>query len=71
MIMVGSEKSLMTGGRPNNPKLLVYESGLILKTINHTKNPKIKMGDETPVLSGLMLLKTIINHYQISIMELI
>ena len=36
--MTGSKKSLMTGGRPNNPKLLVDENnGIILKTICQIK----------------------------------
>ena len=51
MIMVGSKCSLITGGRPNNPKLLVsdqewedFKNNMPDQTI-----PRLKWGDETPV----------------------
>ncbi len=51
MIMIGSKNSLITGGRPNNPKLLVDEE----EWIEFQKNPpdqiipRVKSGDETPI----------------------
>ena len=63
MIMVGSEKSLMTGGRPNNPKLLVSEDEWIdFKNNKPTqKIPRLKWGDETPVFEWIDAVK---NNYQ-------
>ena len=62
MIMVGSKNSLITGGRPNNPKLLVsdeewmeFKNNMPKKTI-----PRLKWGDETPVQEWIDAIK---NNY--------
>ena len=51
MIMTGSKKSLMTGGRPNNPKLLVDENewNYFKNNMPDQKIARLKSGDETPV----------------------
>ncbi len=51
MIMIGSKNSLITGGRPNNPKLLVSNEEWIEFQKNPPKQtiPRLKSGDETPI----------------------
>ena len=51
MIMIGSKNSLITGGRPNNPKLLVDEEEWTEFQKNPPKQtiPRLKSGDETPI----------------------
>ena len=62
MIMVGSKNSLITGGRPNNPRLLVsdeewneFQNNMPKQTI-----PRLKWGDETPVHEWIDAIK---NNY--------
>ena len=51
MVMIGSKKSLMTGGRPNNPRLLVDNEEWVEFQKNTPKQtiPRVKSGDETPI----------------------
>ena len=51
MVMIGSKNSLITGGRPNNPRLLVSEEEWIEFKKNPPKQkiPRLKSGDETPI----------------------
>ena len=51
MVMIGSKKSLITGGRPNNPRLIVSEEEWNEFKKNPPKQtiPRLKSGDETPV----------------------
>jgi len=51
MVMIGSKNSLITGGRPNNPRLLVSEEEWIEFKKNPPKKkiPRLKSGDETPI----------------------
>ena len=51
MVMIGSKKSLMTGGRPNNPRLLVdnEEWAEFQKNTPKQTIPRVKSGDETPI----------------------
>ena len=51
MIMVGSKNSLLTGGRPNNPRLLVSDEEWLEFQNNMPEQtiPRLKWGDETPV----------------------
>ena len=62
MIMVGSKNSLITGGRPNNPRLLIsdnewkeFQNNMPEQTI-----PRLKWGDETPVQEWIDAIK---NNY--------
>ncbi len=51
MVMIGSKNSLITGGRPNNPRLLVSEEEWteFKKNPPKQKIPRLKSGDETPI----------------------
>ena len=51
MIMIGSKNSLITGGRPNNPKLLISNEEWTEFQKNPPKQtiPRLKSGDETPI----------------------
>ena len=62
MIMIGSKKSLITGGRPNNPKLIVSEAEWKEFKKNPPKKtiPRLKWGDETPVHEWIDAIK---NNY--------
>ena len=62
MIMVGSKNSLITGGRPNNPKLLISDEEWLEFKNNLPKEtiPRLKWGDETPVQEWIDAIK---NNY--------
>ena len=51
MVMIGSKNSLITGGRPNDPRLMVSEEEWreFKKNPPKQKIPRLKSGDETPI----------------------
>jgi predicted dehydrogenase len=57
MIMVGSKKSLMTGGRPNQPRLLVPEEEWQAFTQAIPKRTIPRVGEEQPQLEWINAIK--------------
>lgn len=57
MIMIGDKKSLITGGRPNNPKLLVSDEEMEAFLLNAPEQTIPRVGEEQPVQEWIDAIK--------------
>ncbi len=57
MIMIGDKKTLITGGRPNNPKILVSEEEMVEFLKNAPEKTIPRVGEEQPVQEWIDAIK--------------